>query len=159
MQLNISAGGLPKYPIISTEVTRLGIAGDVQRNKKFHGGSQKALLLIAAEVIDELKKQGWPLFYGALGENLTIAGLDHKQWRTGQRFRAGTVCLELTTPRKPCRNLHRYGTGLGKRIFDKKVQNNDVSSLYWGMSGFYASIIQPGNINVLDIIEPVEDLS
>jgi MOSC domain-containing protein YiiM len=156
IQLNISPGGLPKQAIHSAEVTRLGITGDVQRNKKYHGGPSKALLLIAAEVIDTLKQEGWPLFYGALGENLTTEGLDHRQWRAGQRFQAGGVCLELTTPRQPCRNLYRYGTGLAKQIYDAGVKRGNPSSIYWGMSGFYASVIEEGNIHTLDRIKPVE---
>ena len=158
VQLNISSGGLPKLLIESAEVTRLGIVGDIQKNKKYHGGPAKALLLIAAEVVQELKQEGWPLFYGALGENLTTEGLDHQQWRAGQRFQIGSVCLQLTTPRQPCRNLYRYGAGLAQRIYDKKVKANDPSSPLWGRSGFYASVIQPGSIQSLDIIEPVESL-
>jgi MOSC domain-containing protein YiiM len=156
IQINISPGGLPKYPVETAEVQQLGIVGDDHRNKKYHGGPQKAILLIASEVIDALREEGWPLFYGALGENFTTRGVDSRLWTAGQRFQCGSAVLELTTPRQPCLNLDVYGKGIQQRIFDKRVKNLDLSSPVWGMSGFYASVIRPGKVQKMDIIKRVE---
>ena len=131
VQINISPGGLPKTPISEAVVQPLGIVGDDQRDKRYHGGPLQALLLIAAEVVDQLREDGWPIFYGALGENLTTRGLDWKQWRPGQIFRAGTVLLQLTKPRQPCLNLDRYGEGLEEYIYDWRGKRLDFSSSYW----------------------------
>jgi MOSC domain-containing protein YiiM len=103
LQINISTGGVPKRPVSRAEVGTQGILGDVHRFR-LHGGPGKALLLLASEVIDALCAEGWPVFYGALGENLTTRGLDHRMWHAGQRFRIGAVLLELTTPREPVPN-------------------------------------------------------
>jgi MOSC domain-containing protein YiiM len=155
-QINISPGGLPKTPIDRAAVHGLGIQGDDHRNKKYHGGPRRALLLMASEVIDTLQAEGWPLFYGALGENLTTRGLDHSAWRPGQRFQVGSIVLELTVPRAPCGNLNRYGTGIQCRIYDGRVKALDPESPSWGLSGFYASILKSGELAVEDIIELID---
>ena len=156
LQINISRGGLPKYPVPEAVVTPLGIEGDAVRNTQFHGGPDKALLLVCSEVVDELIEQAFPLFYGALGENLTLKGIDRRQMRPGQRYRAAEVILELTGIRIPCRALDVYDPGLRAAIFDAAVKSGDVSSPRWGMSGFYASVIQPGAIRQSDIISLVD---
>ncbi|HEX4228292.1 MAG TPA: MOSC domain-containing protein [Bryobacteraceae bacterium] len=156
IQINISSGGLPKTPIERAIVDELGILGDGHRNMKHHGGPRRALLLVAAEAIDTLKAEGWPLFYGALGENLTTRGLDYSSWRSGQRYQAGGVVLELTSPRGPCGNLNSYGAGIHKRIYDERVKVLDPGSPYWGLSGFYASILKTGELRTEDIIELID---
>jgi MOSC domain-containing protein YiiM len=155
IQINTSRGGLPKLPIISARVSRLGIVGDEHRFR-YHGGPIKALLLASSVLIDELCAEGWPLFYGALGENLTVRGLDARFWRPHQRFRAGSVLLELTQPRDPCRKLNMYGKGIQERIFDELVKALDPGSPKWGYSGFYSSVLQAGRIRPDDIIEAVD---
>jgi MOSC domain-containing protein YiiM len=153
LQINTSEGGVPKTPIASAAVDRLGIEGDEHAHPKFHGGPRKALLLIASEVIDTLKAEGWPLFYGALGENISTLGLDHRSWRPGMRYRIGAIAIELTTPRQPCAALNRYGRGIQARIYDQQVQVMDAQSRHWGESGFYAAVLEEGTIHVNDIIQ------
>lgn len=152
VQLNSSKGGVPKLPLLQADVDRFGIVGDGHRFR-YHGGPRKALLVIASEFIDTLRAEGWPLFYGALGENLTTAGLDHRAWRPGDCYRAGEVTLRLTTPRQPCKTLNPYGAGIQKRIYDERVKALDVTSGHWGESGFYAAVVTPGVIRPDDIIE------
>ena len=153
VQINVSRGGVPKKPIATATVGPLGIAGDEHAHPEFHGGPRKALLLIASEVIQTLKAEDWPLFNGALGENLTTSGLDHKSWRSGMRFRVGEVEIELTTPRHPCATLNPYGRGIQKRIFDELVKAGDPRSPHWGEAGFYACVHRGGHIRNGDIIE------
>ncbi len=153
LQINISKGGVPKTPIPLANVGPLGIAGDGHAHPEFHGGPKQALLLIASEVLDVLTSEGWPVFRGALGENLTTIGLDHRAWRAGMRFRIGEIEIELTTPRQPCATLNRYGRGIQKRIYDKLVETGDPTSPHWGESGFYAAVLQPGSLAENDTIE------
>ncbi len=151
-QVSISRGGVPKRPIPGAEVTPLGITGDDHDHPQIHGGPRKAILLISSETIEELKALGYPLYPGALGENITTVGLDRKQWRTGQRWRIGQVIVEFTTVRGPCQQLNVYGPGIQKAIYDAQVNAGDPSSPLWAMSGFYASIVQPGTIRPGDPI-------
>ena len=140
-QVNISAGGVPKRPTGMGVVSRLGLEGD-KHLYRFHGGPQKALLLMAAEFYDVLAQEGFPVFYGALGENLTTVGLDPAQWMPGQLYRAGTALIELTQMRAPCTKLNPYGKGIAKRIH--------------GESGFYAAVLETGVVKPGDIIQLVD---
>jgi MOSC domain-containing protein YiiM len=152
LQINVSRGGVPKRSISSGDVTSLGIAGDVQAHPDFHGGHQQALLLITSEGIEELSALGFPLYPGALGENLTTRGLDRRGLRIGQRYRIGAIIIELTKVREPCAQLNPYGPGIQKAIYDVQVQAGDPQSSRWGLSGFYASVVQPGAIRPGDPI-------
>src|SRR2546421_7687699 len=119
IQINISTGGLPKRPIPEGLITPFGIEGDFCAHPEIHGGPRQAVLLIASETVDELISRGYPLFYGALGENLTTRGLDSRQLRVGQILRAGGARLELTKVRVPCDSLDIYGSSIKREIYDK----------------------------------------
>jgi MOSC domain-containing protein YiiM len=145
VQVSISAGGLPKYPIREARVGPLGIERDRHAHPQIHGGPGQALLLVCAEAVEELVEQGFPLFFGALGENITTRGLDRRTLRMGQRYRLGSeVIIELTKPRGPCTALDIYGEGLRQRVWDKEVKAGNAQSPSWGMSGFYASVVTGG---------------
>jgi MOSC domain-containing protein YiiM len=152
VQINVSRGGVPKRPIPSGDVTALGIAGDECAHPGIHGGPQQALLLVTSEGIEELSALGFPLYPGALGENLTTLGLDRRGLRIGQRYRIGAIIIELTKVRQPCDQLNIYGTGIQKAVYDAQVQAGDPQSPRWGLSGFYASVVQPGTIRPGDPI-------
>jgi MOSC domain-containing protein YiiM len=158
IQINISAGGIPKRPIFEAVVTPQGIHGDGWSHPDIHGGPNQTLLVITSEGIDELIAQGFPLFPGALGENLTTLGLDRCQFRAGQRYRAGEVLIELTKPRAPCATLNVYGPAIQHAIFDTQVQSRDPSSPRWGLSGFYARVLRGGSIRPRDPIALIEQL-
>lgn len=152
LQVNISPGGVPKRPIPCATVTPTGIAGDEFAHPRFHGGPDQALLLICSETILDLQAKGYPLFPGALGENLTISGIDRRDMRIGQRYRAGGTIIELTRVRVPCATLDVYGSDIKQEIYDKQVKSGDSGSLKWGLSGFYARVLQTGEIRAGDII-------
>jgi MOSC domain-containing protein YiiM len=155
-QINISAGGVPKRAVGHAVVGYLGIAGDKHAHPRFHGGPRQALLLITAEGIEELISAGYPLYSGALGDNLTTQGLDRRAMRFRQRYRAGTTVIELTKIRQPCASLDLYGEGIQKAMFDANVKQGDFKSPLWGLSGFYAAVIEPGEIVPGDIIALVD---
>ena len=147
-----SGGGVPKRPVREAVVTAEGLAGDSWRHPQFHGGPKRALLLITAEGIDEVTAQGFPLFYGALGENITARGLDRRALRLGQRLQIGEIVIELRQLRIPCSTLDVYGAGIQAALYDKRTQVGDVSSPRWGLSGFYASVATEGTVRTGDPI-------
>jgi len=159
VQVNISLGGLPKRAIPVGFVNALGIEGDQHAHPDIHGGERKAILLIASEVIDDLAARGYPLFYGALGENLTTRGIEVRDIRIGDRIRVGGALIEITQPRGPCTQLDIYGESLKYEIYDQRVKERDHTSPRWGMSGFYASVIAPGPVGPGDIIAVVAKLA
>ncbi len=152
LQVNVSPGGIPKRPIPEGHVTPLGIQGDDHAHPNLHGGPRKAVLLITTEGLDELKQSGFPLFHGALGENLTTRGLDRRTVRIGQRYRIGSAILEIVKIRAPCDTLSPYGPGIQKAIYDGEVKAGNFASPRWGLSGFYASVVETGVIRPGDSI-------
>lgn len=152
VQVSISPGGVPNHAIDEAHVTERGILGDGWRHPQFHGTRKRAILLVTAEGIDDLAAQGFPVFYGALGENLTTRGLDRSLFRIGQRFRAGDAVIQLTEVRPPCGALNVYGAAIHPAIYDGRAIAADPASPVWGMSGFYASVIEPGVVRHRDPI-------
>ena len=155
VQVSTSLGGLPKRAIPGGLITPLGLEGDLHAHPDIHGGPRKAVLLASAEAIDDLTARGYPLFYGALGENLTTRGIDVRQIRIGDRLRAGGALLEITQPRGPCSALDVYGASLKTEIYDARVKALDPASPHWGMAGWYAAVIEPGLVRPEDIIAVV----
>jgi MOSC domain-containing protein YiiM len=106
VQLAISRGGVPKHAILEAHVTRAGIAGDVQRNRRLHGGPDRALCLFALEVIERLRGEGHPIAPGSAGENITIRGLDWASLGPGSRLGLGDqVVVEVTALTVPCKQI------------------------------------------------------
>jgi MOSC domain-containing protein YiiM len=151
VQVSVSRGGIPKLAILSGAFTEDGIIGDAWRYP-FHGGRRQAILLMTIEGIDELIAQGFALYPGALGENLTTRGLDRRDLRSGQRLRVGEAEIELTRLRAPCATLNVYGTGIQAATYDALAVAGDPASPRWGLSGFYASVIQAGHVVTGDAI-------
>jgi MOSC domain-containing protein YiiM len=159
VQVNISPGGLPKRAIAEGWISPLGIEGDLHAHPNIHGGPLKAILMIASEVVDALTARGYPLFYGAMGENLTTRGIDISRIRIGDQFRVGGAMLEITLPRGPCSALDVYGESLKLEICDQKVKQRDYNSPHWGMSGFYASVATPGPVRLGDAVSLISQLA
>jgi MOSC domain-containing protein YiiM len=152
LQVGISRGGVPNHPIDEGRLTRTGILGDGWRHPAFHGIPKRAILLATSQGIDELAAQGFPVYYGALGENITTSGLDRRFLRIGQRFQVGEAVIILTEVRFPCATLNLYGKGIQAAIYDARVQAGDAASPVWGLSGFYASVAKPGIVRPDDSI-------
>jgi MOSC domain-containing protein YiiM len=97
-----SNGGVPKLAVERAEVRVNGIVGDVQANRRFHGGPTRALCLYSAERIAALVGEGHPVVPGKLGENVTIGGLPWEQVTPGVVLRIGDVEVEVTSYTSPC---------------------------------------------------------
>lgn len=153
IQVNVSQGGLPKRPVAEARLTPLGFEGDSVAHPGIHGGPEKAVLLITAEGLEELRAEGFPLFPGAMGENLTTRGLARRDLRPGMRLRAGGALIEVTQLRRPCSSLDVYGPGIKAGIWRSGITPGDPA---WGLSGFYCSVVRPGVVRANDIILVVD---
>ncbi len=129
------------------KVTRLGLEGDDQGNKKLHGGIYKAICVYPSEHYDHWKAElGNPgLSFGDFGENLTTAGLMEGDIYLGDRLRIGSAELVVTQPREPCITLNA-------RLSTKDISARIRKS---GRSGFYFSVVKEGIIKNGDSIEYV----
>src|SRR4029079_5493064 len=88
VQLNVSPGGIPKTPVLFAHVSRDGLAGDWQKNRKYHGGPHRARCLFSEELYAELRDEaGIELIHGAVGENFTTCGIDLNGLSKGDRLR------------------------------------------------------------------------
>jgi MOSC domain-containing protein YiiM len=156
VQVNVAPqGGLPKRPVPQARVTTLGLEGDAQADTKHHGGPRQAVLVIGQEWLDTLAGEGFAVFPGALGENLTTRGLDLALLPVGAQIRAGEALLEVTKPRQPCRTIHPFGgPALGKRIYDARVQACDATAPLWGASGLYCRVLREGVVRAGDAVGP-----
>jgi MOSC domain-containing protein YiiM len=149
VQVNVNPrGGVAQHAIDSTEVTTVGVAGDKQRDRRFHGGPQRAVSLFSMERIEGLRAEGHPIGPGTTGENLTLAGIDWDQIKVGDRLRVGEwVELEITGYASPCSNIEEsFAGGSFKRMSQK---------LHPGWSRLYAKVLAEGTVRAGDSVEHV----
>ena len=156
-QINIGNGGVPKEPVLEARVTTERLEGD-DWNYHSHGGAEQAVCLYALECLEKLRKQGLKVFSGALGENITTEGIDYSKVRIGDIYRVGNdVEIQITKVRTPCGTIAKaYGQRIREAMWDKQIKQGDVTSPKWGMTGFYARVLQEGMIKQGDRIEKVE---
>lgn len=135
----------------------LGLTGDTQADKRYHGGPHQAVYCISREVIEHWERElGRPLPPGSFGENLTVTGLPDDQARIGDVLRIGPgsrgegnlegdiegVVLEVSLPRGPC---HKLGYAMGDPGFPKRF-------LATCRVGFYCRVLKPGTVGAGDQI-------
>lgn len=138
-QVNISPGGVPKLPIRHAYLNSLGLVGDDHRSKNVHGGPERALCLYSLERLQALQAEGHPVFAGAMGENLTLSGLDWDQIIPGVQLQIGKdVVVEATKYTTPCSNLIEcFIEGKIARVLQEKNP---------GWSRVYTRVLQEGEI-------------
>lgn len=139
VSVNISDGGIPKYPVEAIEITTAGLAGDRHDHAK-HDTPLQAVSIIDREDLDDLRAEGFAVGPGATGENVTVRGLDVDALAVGDRLRlSGGVTLELTKRRKPCYVLDAIDPTLKEVIV--------------GRCGFYARVLTTGRLRPGETVE------
>lgn len=142
VQVNVSPGGMPKLAVEGgARVSVDGVEGDWQKNRKYHGGPDRAICLFSVELYRELAADGINLPPGSVGENFTTRGVDLKQVGPGSRLRVGEVLIEITKVRVPCRSLDKWD----KRLLD----------MMKGRSGWMAKVVEEGTVRPGDVVEIV----
>ena len=137
--------GIDKHPVPGrVAVHPLGLDGDVQVNKKHHGGEGQAVYAYAQDDADwwaaELDRELPP---GRFGENLRTTGLDLRAAVLGERWQVGTALLQVTAWRTPCANFARYW---GVPDLVKRFAAH-------GATGAYLRVLRPGDIGAGDPVE------
>ncbi len=140
--LNRSDGGVPKLPVQEAMVTGTGMEGDHQRNRRHHGGPERALCLFSLEHIVTLQQEGHPIFPGSVGENVTLVGLEWETLAPGSRLRLGEVLVEVSSYTTPCETISAsFDDERFKRISQKANP---------GWSRLYVRVLEPGRLRVGD---------
>ena len=128
-----------KEPVAGAVAIReLNLAGDQQADLRVHGGSEKAVYAYPIEHYEYWRKQlpDVSFSWGAFGENLTTEGLSEDTLCIGDLLKVGSGILQVTQPRLPCFKLQvRFDR-------DDMIKRFLVS----GRSGFYLSVIEPGDV-------------
>jgi MOSC domain-containing protein YiiM len=139
--------GIRKLPVTGrVAVGELGLDGDVQVNRKHHGGEGQAVYAYAQEDAEwwaaELDRELPP---GRFGENLRTSGLDLRTAVLGEQWQVGTALLQVTAWRTPCANFARFWDipDLVKRFAAH------------GATGAYLRVLETGALGAGDVVEVV----
>lgn len=146
VSINMSGGGVPKRRVGDAKVSRLGLLGDAQDDKKNHGGPERAVCVYSLERIHALQQEGHPIDVGTAGENVTLEGIDWDLVAPGVRIKLGDdVVLEVASFTSPCKTIKgSFIDGEFPRISQK---------LHPGWSRVYARVLSEGEIRFGDHVE------
>ena len=101
---NLKRSAIDKQPQAGPiRVTSLGLVSDEQADHADHGGTEQAVYAYAREDLNRWgTRLGRELRNGQFGENLTVDGVELTHATIGERWRIGSVLIELNAPRIPC---------------------------------------------------------
>lgn len=137
--IHCSPGGIPKLPVDRVHVTLAGLEGDGRAHAK-HLTPSRAVSLLDEEIIEALRREGYPVGPGVMGENLTVRHLYLQRLAPGTSLSfSGGVEIELTEPRKPCFVLDAIHPALQKGVI--------------GRIGYLARVIREGVLRVGERID------
>jgi MOSC domain-containing protein YiiM len=142
-------------------VAGLGVAGDVHagttvkhRSRVARDSSQPNLRqvhLIHAELHDELGARGYSIVPGAMGENVTTAGIDLLRLGRGTRLLLGPdAVVEVTGLRNPCAQLDGLAPGLMSAVLDR-----DADGALVRKAGIMGVVLVSGRVAAGDRIDAV----
>ncbi|WP_375000293.1 MOSC domain-containing protein [Aeromicrobium sp. CTD01-1L150] len=128
-------------------VRTLGVEGDEIADLEHHGGRDQAVYVYAAEDLAAWAKLlGRDLRPGQFGENLTTRGLDVQGARIGERWRIGSVVLEVSDVRIPCSVFQGF---LGEPRWVRRFAEH-------GVPGAYLRVVEEGTLSAGDPVVVVE---
>ena len=123
-----------------------GVVGDRVIDTNVHGGYEQAVYAYAREDAQWWEREiNEEIPAGRFGENLTTEGIDVNAALVGEQWKIGSVILEVSQPRIPCRVF----AGFWKRATLIK----DFTQA--GRPGTYLRIIQEGTAQAGDAIEVI----
>jgi len=130
------------------EVRTLGLDGDEISDSRHHGGIDQAVYVFAREDLDWWAEHlGMPIGDGQFGENLTTTGIDVNESVIGERWRIGSVLLEIAAVRIPCNDFKSWMSQSG---YDAKAWVKRFTAV--GRPGPYLRVLDEGRIQVGDKI-------
>jgi MOSC domain-containing protein YiiM len=146
--INVSGGGVPKTPVFEALVTAQGIDGDRQRDRRFHGGPDRAIVLFSLDVIRALQREGHPINVGTTGENLTVSGVGWATLSPGTELQVGGARLLVTKYASPCEKI--------RRSFADEDFTRISQKLHAGWSRLCARVVSEGIVRIGDAVKLIE---
>lgn len=120
-----------------------GLAGDHISDMRNHGGNDQAVYAYSREELDGWSAElGRDLGPGLFGENLTTVGVDVSGALLGERWRIGSLLLQATRPRIPCRTF--------AGVMDEQGWVKRFTAR--GLPGTYFRVVEPGTVTAGDEI-------
>ena len=132
------------------QLTREGFSGDVQADRRVHGGPEKAVHHYAAENYAPLAvafpAAAGTLVPGGLGENVSSSGWTESNVCIGDVFRLGRALVQVSQPRSPCWKINnKFGEpGMSRFIAEQ------------GLTGWYYRVVEEGEVAPGDGFELLE---
>jgi len=124
-----------------------GLDGD-ERADPDHAGAFHAVYAFALEDLHLWSERlGVPVPPGHFGENLTTAGIDVNEALVGERWRIGSVLLEVVSVRIPCSVFKRW---MGASGYDDTAWVKRFAAE--GRPGPYLRVLEPGTLAAGDDI-------
>jgi MOSC domain-containing protein YiiM len=125
-------------------VRALRLDGDEQADLEVHGGPEKAVYAYAAAHFPDWAARfpNRPFRGGAMGENLTITGLEEKDICVGDVHRIGTALLQVCQPRQPCFKFNL--------LHDNELVS--TAMIRSQQSGWYYRVLAPGALTAGDAV-------
>jgi MOSC domain-containing protein YiiM len=143
----IGRTAIEKHPVAGVvPVTHLGVAGDQVGDTVYHGGRDQAVYAFAREDLDWWEGElGAPIRNGQFAENLTTSGIDVNEAEVGERWRIGTVLLEVAMVRIPCNDFKNWQrlSGYDDRAWVKRFAQQ-------ARPGPYLRVIEEGELQAGD---------
>ncbi len=139
---------IDKRPLAGrVEAAELGLAGDTQVDRRYHGGPEQALYAYADEdAAFWATELGRDIPPGLFGENLRTHGLEVSRAEVGERWRLGdgdgAVVVEVTMPRTPCMTFQ-------KRMDEQRWVKRFTKA---GLPGAYLRVVAPGTLGAGDAV-------
>lgn len=128
------------------DVHTLGVAGDQISDTKHHGGIDQAVYAFAREDLDHWAQVlGRPISDGQFGENLTTSEIDVNEALMGERWRIGTVLLEVASFRTPCNDFKNW---MGLSGYDNRAWVKKFTAQ--GRPGPYLKVLEEGTLQAGD---------
>ena len=130
----------PEKGTLKTEVPEARLIEDWGIETDAHAGKwHRQLSMLAVEKIEEFRKKGADVDFGAFGENLVVEGFDLRALPVGTRFRVGEALLEMTQIGKECHTSCAIRKMTGDCIMPRE--------------GVFAKVLKGGVIRKGDTIE------
>lgn len=136
---------MPKLAVDEVMLLTSGLEHDWQRNRKHHGGPDRAVCLFPHELIEQLNVEGHPITAGSVGENITTAAIDWRLMVPGAQLELGeTAVIEIVSYTAPCRTI--------RASFADEDFTRISQKLHPGNSRVYARVLAEGMIRRNDPI-------
>jgi MOSC domain-containing protein YiiM len=142
--INVSRGGVPKHTVPEVLITESGVEGDAQRDLRYHGGPDRAVILFSLDVIRALQREGHAIAPGTTGENLTVSGLHWPELGPGTEIVVGGVQLRVTSYASPCSHI--------RHSFLDKQYMRIAQARHPGWSRLCARVLEAGLVRLGDSV-------